>query len=97
MHIITFKRLSTFWDVHPDAEQPLRAWFHHARRAVWRRPADVKRDFAGASIITGNRVVFNIKGNTYRLVVKIEYRLGRIYIRFVGSHGEYDRVDVTTI
>ena len=97
MHIITFKRLSAFWDVHPDAEQPLRAWFHHARRAAWRTPADVKQDFGGASIIADNRVVFNIKGNTYRLVVKIEYRSGRIYIRYAGTHRAYDEIDATTI
>jgi mRNA interferase HigB len=97
MHIITFKRLKVFWDAHPDAEQPLRAWYHHVRQATWRTSGDVKHDFATASIIANNRVVFNIKGNTYRLVVKIEYELGRAYIRFVGTHRDYDDIDARTI
>ncbi len=97
MHVITFKRLRTFWGVHPDAEPPLRAWYHHVRQATWRTPRDVKSDFATASIVADNRVVFNIKGNTYRVVVKIEYHLGRVYVRFVGTHREYDDIDVETI
>ena len=97
MHVITFKKLKVCWELHPDTEQPLRAWYQHAGKAAWRTPEDVKRDFASASIIANNRVVFNIKGNAYRLVVKIEYQLGRIYIRFVGTHREYDAVDAETI
>lgn len=97
MHIITFKRLKECWELHPDVEQPLRAWYQHVERAAWKTPEDIKRDFASASIIANNRVVFNIKGNAYRLVVKIEYRLGRIYIRFVGTHREYDAIDATAI
>lgn len=97
MHIITFKNLKACWERHPDTEQPLRAWHHYVRQAKWRTPEDVKRDFASASIVANNRVVFNIKGGAYRLVVKIEYQLGRVYIRFVGTHREYDAVDVATI
>ncbi len=93
MHIITFKRLKACWEVHPETEAPLRAWFNHAKHAVWRTPLDVKRDYASASIIANNRVVFNIKGNAYRLVVIIEYQMGKIFIRFVGTHQEYDAID----
>lgn len=97
MHIITFKRLKECWELHPETEEPLRAWFNYAKHAAWKTPVDVKRDFASASIIANNRVVFNIKGNTYRLVVKIEYQMGKIFIRFVGTHREYDAIDATTI
>lgn len=97
MHIITFKKLKECWERHPDTEQPLRAWHNHVQQATWRTPDDVKRDFASASIVAHNRVVFNIKGGAYRLVVKMEYSLGRVYIRFVGTHREYDGIDVTTV
>jgi mRNA interferase HigB len=97
MHVITFKRLKECWERHPETEEPLRAWFNHAKHAAWRTPIDVKRDFASVSIIANNRVVFNIKGNAYRLVVKIEYHMGKIFIRFVGTHHEYDTIDATTI
>lgn len=97
MHIITFKRLKACWERHPDTEHPLRAWYSHTKQAQWRTPQDVKRDFSSASIVANNRVVFNIKGGAYRLVVKIEYQMGKIFIRFVGTHREYDDIDVTTI
>lgn len=97
MRVITGKKLAAYWQLHPDAEQPLRAWYHHVAQATWRTPDDVKRDCASASILPDNRVVFNIKGNSYRLVVKIEYRLGQVYIRFVGTHREYDEIDAATI
>ena len=97
MHIITFKRLKRCWDRHPDTEGPLRAWYGHVQRARWRTPGDVKRDFPSASLLANNRVVFNIKGGAYRLIVKIEYQLGRVYIRFVGTHRAYDDIDATII
>lgn len=97
MHIVSQKALRLFWEKHPDAEQPLRAWYLIATRAQWRTPADVKTDYGAASIIGNNRVVFNIKGNTYRLVVVVAYQQGRMFIRFVGTHAEYDSIDATTI
>jgi len=97
MHIVSIKTLREFWESHPDAEQPLRAWYTVARRAQWQSPTDVKAAYASASLIGGNRVVFNIKGNTYRLIVIAEYRKGRLFVRFVGTHSEYDRIDAATI
>ena len=97
MHIVSIKTLREFWESHPDAEQPLRAWYAIARRAQWRSSTDIKAEYASASVVGGNRVVFNIKGNTYRLIVIAEYRKGRLSIRFVGTHSEYDRIDAATI
>lgn len=97
MRIISRKRLIEFWQVHPDAEQPLRAWFAEAKKADWKRPAEIKALFRNASILPDNRVVFNIKGNDYRLVAAIDYRYGKIFIRFVGTHAEYNRTDATSI
>jgi len=82
---------------HPDAEQPLRAWYTEAKKAIWNSPAEIKRIYRSVSIFSDNRVVFNIKGNTYRLVVVVEYSQGKMFIRFVGTHAEYDRIDATRI
>lgn len=97
MHIVSVKSLRAFWEIHPDAEQPLRAWYAIARRAQWRTPSDIKADYRHASFIANNRVVFNIKGNDYRLIVLAEYQKGRLFIRFVGTHAEYDRIDPARI
>ena len=97
MRIITRKTLKEFWDRHPDAEQPLKAWFKFAQKADWKIPAEVKSDYGNASILADNRVCFNIAGNKYRLVVKINYPYRIMYIRFVGTHAEYDEIDVTQI
>ena len=97
MHIVSLKTLRSFWVVHPDIEQPLRAWYTIARRAHWRTPADIRADYASASFVGNNRVVFNIKGNDYRLVVLTGYRKGLLFIRFVGTHDDYDRIDASTI
>ncbi len=97
MRIISRRRLVEFWEIHPDAEQPLRAWFIEAKKATWVSPADIKATYRSISILANNRVVFNIKGNTYRLVVVVEYTQGKMFIRFVGTHAEYDRIDAATI
>ena len=97
MRIIARRTLREFWEKHRDAEQPLRAWYHDARIADWRSPADIKRAYAKASVVAGNRVVFNIKGNRYRVVVAINYPYSVCYIRFVGTHQAYDRIDVTSV
>ena len=97
MRIIARRTLLEFWEKHRDAEQPLRAWYYDAKKADWRSPADIKRVYANASIVGENRVVFNIKGNRYRLVVANNYPHRISYIRFVGTHQEYDRIDVTTV
>lgn len=97
MRVIAVSTLRAFWQRHPDAEQPLKAWFAEATQAAWRQPADIKARFRSASILKNRRVVFNIKGNDYRLVVAVRYELGLMYVRFVGTHRQYDRIDVTTI
>lgn len=82
---------------HRDAKEPILAWYRHARKADWRSPADVKRDFAASSILQDGRVVFNVAGNKYRLVVWINYPYRVVYVRFIGSHAQYDRIDAQTI
>ena len=97
MRIFSYSTLREFWQIHTDAEEPLRAWYRIARNADWRSPADVRARYADASIIADNRVVFNIKGNAYRLVVRIIYSHRRIYIRFIGTHAEYDRINAAEV
>lgn len=97
MRILTKRRLREFWERNPQAEQPLKRWHDYVRKAQWSSPVDVKEDFRSADILSDNRVIFNIGGNNYRLVVKIEYRFQDVYVRFVGTHAEYDRIDATTI
>jgi mRNA interferase HigB len=91
------KTLREFWETHPNARQSLQAWHEDVRHASWQSPADIKAVYRNASIIANNRVIFNIKGNDYRLIVAVNYRFGIAYIRFVGTHGDYDRVDATTV
>ncbi len=97
MRIIALRTLREFWQHHPDAEQPLRAWYTNVKRTTWKSPADVKQAYRNASILSAGRVVFNIKGNDYRLVVAIDYTYELIFIRFVGAHRDYDRIDAETI
>ena len=91
MHVITRKRLQEFWHIHPDAERPLRTWLAIVRLKHYTGPAEVRQDFASASFLGPWRTVFNMGGNKYRLVVDIRYDLGRIYIRHVLTHADYDR------
>lgn len=97
MRVIAMKALREFWERHPDARQPLQAWYHDAEHSTWKSPTDIKNTYRNASIVGKNRAVFNIKGNRYRLVVAVHYRLGIVYIRFVGSHRDYDALDVETV
>lgn len=94
MRIIAKSTLRAFWRRHPDAEEPLLAWYRETEKADWESPARVKEKYRSASFVGGNRVVFNIKGNDYRLVVKINYPYRVVYVRFVGTHAEYDKIDV---
>ncbi len=82
---------------HPDAEQPLKAWLEEATNASWTQPSDIKERYRSASILKNRRVVFNIKGNDYRLVVAIAYKVQVVYVKFVGTHKEYDAVDAETV
>lgn len=97
MRIISRKTLKEFWIKHPQAERPLRAWFADAKHANWKTPSTIKEIYKNASILPNSRVVFNIKGNDYRLITAINYDLGIIYIRFIGTHAEYDKIDAKTI
>ncbi len=97
MRIISRRMLREFWEKHPDAAIPLQTWFHDVEHAVWKSPADIKTRYRNASILVNNRVVFNIKGNQYRIVVIVIYQHGVVYIRFVGTHEEYNRIDAATI
>jgi mRNA interferase HigB len=97
MHVISRKQLREFAARHPDAESSLQAWFHEAKQAHWGTTADIKQQFGSASILKGNRVVFNICGNKYRLVAKINYHAEIVYIRFVGTHSNYDKIDAEAI
>jgi mRNA interferase HigB len=97
MRIVAVSTLKRFWVRHPDSEQPLKAWHDEARHAVWATPRQIKRRYASAGFVGSNRVVFNIKGNDYRLVVAVAYRFQAIYIKFVGTHAQYDRIDATTV
>ena len=99
MRIIARRTLRVFWQkrAHRGAEQPLRAWFAEARKATWRKPQDIKNQYRTASAVGNNRMVFNIGGNKYRLVVTIRYDLGIIFVRFIGTHRQYDRIKVEEV
>ncbi len=97
MRVLALKTLRLFWIEHPDAERPLRAWYADANKADWKNPHDVKSFDSSASIIGDNRAVFNIKGNAYRLIVKINYHYRVVYIRFIGTHKEYDAINAEEI
>lgn len=100
MRIIALSTLKAVWDDKPanaDAREPVLAWYRHALKADWATPADVKADFGNASILRDGRVVFNIAGNKYRLVVWINYPYRVVYIRFIGTHAQYDGIDAQTI
>ena len=89
--------LREFWEEHPDTEQYLKTWYDTAMSSEWRTPADVKKSYASASILKDSRIVFNIKGNSYRLVAKFNYEKQWIFIRFIGTHAEYDKIDANEI
>ncbi|NCP16057.1 type II toxin-antitoxin system HigB family toxin [bacterium] len=97
MHIITRQKLLACWMEPPDVEDALKAWEKEAEHAHWKSPVDIKARYRSADILLGNRVVFNIKGKHYRLVVKIHYNTEIVYIRFVGTHEEYNRINAEII
>jgi mRNA interferase HigB len=99
MRIISIKTLKLFWEDsrYKDSEHSLRAWYAEAKKAVWENPSQIKITYRNASILSNNRVVFNIAGNKYRLVVAVNYDFGIIYIRFIGTHKQYDKIDVEVI
>lgn len=97
MRVIAVSRLREFWEGHPGTRKPLADWLHEAEGAQWRSPQDIKDRYASASFLAGRRVVFNIKGNDYRLVVAVAYLQQALYVKFIGTHAEYDAIDATTV
>ncbi len=97
MRVIARKTLKTFWAKHSNCEQQLKSWYDETLTADWRSPNDIKKDYPSASILNDNRVVFNIKGNSYRLIVKINYKYKMVWIRFVGTHAAYDKINAGEI
>ena len=97
MRIIAKKTLRDFWEAHPDCEQQLKSWYQEAAKAKWNNSKSIKTFYPTASFLADNRVVFNIKGNHYRLIVKINYDYQILWIRFIGTHSEYDKINAKTI
>jgi mRNA interferase HigB len=99
MHIVSHSTLVNFYSQpdYQDAQAALEAWYDVARLAKWTSPADVKATYGNASIVGNNRAVFNIKGNDYRLIVAIAYKMQWVYIKFVGTHAQYDQIDAATV
>ena len=99
MRIVSHRRLVEFYESEgrSDAKAALERWYEIAENAEWRNLSDIKVDFPATDYVGNQRYVFNIRGNKYRLVVVVKFTIGHIFIRFVGTHGEYDRIDVSTI
>lgn len=97
MRVIAKKVLREFWEKHADTEDQLKTWYKEASKAAWKIPADIKEEYPRASILKGGRVVFDICGNKYRLIVDINYLRQWVFVRFIGTHSDYDKVDANTI
>lgn len=97
MRVIAKSTLRNFWIKHADAEQQLLAWFSEAEKAAWKSLNELKKEYPSASILSDNRVVFNIKGNKYRLIVKFNLEFQICWIRFIGTHAEYDKINANEI
>ncbi len=97
MKIVSVKILREFWGLFPDSAQHLKAWVDEVKQAAWAQPSDIKEKYRSASILKNRRAVFNIKGNDYRLIVSVAYRFGAVYVKFIGTHAQYDAIDAETI
>lgn len=97
MRVIAKRILREFWGNYPDSEQPLQAWFREATKADWKSPNEIKSQYSSASILKNSRMVFNICGNKYRLIVEINFPRKWVFIRFIGTHKEYDTIDANNI
>lgn len=97
VRVIAKRTLRTFWGKHKNCEQQLKAWYKEVEEAQWKGPGDIKIDYPSASFIRDNRVILNIKGNDYRLIVKINYSYKIVWIRFIGTHADYDKIDANKI
>lgn len=97
MRVIAKRILRDFWILHNDCEEQLKAWYNEVEKGGWNSPNDIKKEYPSASILKSNRAVFNIKGNNYRLITKINYDYKILWIRFIGTHEEYDKINAETI
>lgn len=97
MRIVSKKILRDFWEKHDDCRQQLKSWFQETSNAEWKTPNEIRKEYPSASFLTDRRIVFNIKGNSYRLIIKINYDYQMIWIRFIGTHAQYDKIDATKI
>ena len=97
MRVISKATLLNFWRKHPASKQAFQTWFEEASHAQWKTPQDIKLRYASASFVGANRVVFNIKGNDCRLVVTVAYRFAALYVKFVGTHAQYDAIAAATM
>lgn len=97
MRIVAISYLRTFWEKNPDAGQHLRSWVDEVKNATWSQPSDINAQYGNASILKNRRVVFNIKGNDYRLIVAVAYQYQAVYVKFIGTHVEYDAIDADTV
>jgi mRNA interferase HigB len=97
MRVIAIKALKEFWKTHKDAEQPLKSWYAETKKANWKGPSDIAKHYRTASILKNKRAVFNIKGNDYRLVTAVNYEFRIVYIRFIGTHKEYDKINAEEV
>ena len=96
MRIIARRTLKLFWEKHPDSMDPLKIWYRKVFHAKWNSFNQLKSDFGSADIVGGERIIFNIKGNNYRLVAKIDFEFQLVFIRFVGNHSDYDTMNKKT-
>ena len=97
MRIFSKSTLTSFWRTHADSEQPLKVWFKLCSNADWSEPSEISDLFSGISLLKDQRVCFNIKGNDYRLIAKVNYEYKSVFVLFIGSHAEYDKIDANTI
>lgn len=97
MRVLAKKILREFWESYPDTEEQLKSWFQETVKGKWPNPNFVKDQFPNSRLISNNRVIFNIKGNQYRLIVRVNYKYQMVYVRFIGTHEDYDKIDLTKI
>ena len=97
MRVIAKGTLREFWEKHPDSEQQLKTWYYETKQAKWKNSSEIKYYYPSASILKNNRVCFNIKGNNYRLIVRINFQIQIVWIRFIGTHAEYNKIDANNI
>ena len=99
MRVIAKSTLKKFWQIpaFKDAQSPIESWYEEVMKAIWLTPQDIKNQYASASICKNNRVVFNIGGNKYRLVVEIQYQAGIVWVKFIGTHAQYDKIKVENV